>query len=310
MATFEPDYRALLRSGELKQRVSQAFERLEACDLCAWECGINRRAGKLGVCHSGARARVCSFGAHMGEENPLRGWRGSGTIFFARCNLRCQYCQNHDISQVDSGEEIEAEGLAAIMLELQQYGCHNINFVSPSHVVAPILAAVLIAAQAGLRIPLIYNTGGYDSLTALELLEGVIDIYMPDMKYADPKIARRYSRIPHYPQTNRAAVREMHRQTGNLQINENGLAQRGLLLRHLVLPNDLAGSREILEFIAREISTNTYINIMDQYYPAYKARQYPELNRRITRNELHSVFQLARDLNLHRLDKCQGRLQF
>jgi len=310
MAVFEPVYRVLLRSGELEQRVSKAYERLEACDLCAWECGINRRAGKLGVCRSGTRARVCSYGAHMGEEDPLRGWRGSGTIFFARCNLRCQYCQNHDISQTDSGEEVEAEGLAAITLELQRSGCHNINFVSPSHFVAPILAAVLIAAQAGLRIPLVYNTGGYDSLAALKLLEGVIDIYMPDMKYTDPKIARRYSKIPHYPQTNRTAVREMHRQTGDLQLNEDGLAQRGLLLRHLVLPNDLAGSREILEFIAREISTNTYINIMDQYYPAYKAHQYPELNRRISREELQTVYQVAHELNLHRLDKRRGRVQF
>ena len=310
MAAFEPAYRELLHSGELKQRVSQAYERLEACDLCAWECGINRRSGKMGVCRSGQRARVCSYGAHMGEEDPLRGWRGSGTVFFARCNLRCQYCQNYDISQADSGEEIEPEALASIMLELQQHGCHNINFVSPSHVVAPILAAVLIAAQAGLRIPLVYNTGGYDSLIALKLLDSVIDIYMPDMKYADPRIARRYSKIPHYPSINRAAVHEMHRQTGDLQIDTNGIAQRGLLVRHLVLPNDLAGSREILRFLAEEISINTYINIMDQYHPAYKAHQYPELNRRITRDEYRSVLQMAENLGLHRLDQRRGWLQF
>lgn len=302
MSTFEPAYLKLTHSGELENRVRQAYQQLEACDLCAWECGINRRTGKLGVCRSGEQARVANYGAHMGEENPLRGWRGSGTIFFGRCNLRCQYCQNHDISQYDTGEEIEVNKLAAIMLKLQEYGCHNINFVSPSHLVAPILASIWIASQAGLQIPLVYNTGGYDSIAALKLLDGVIDIYMPDMKYADPKIARRLSKIPNYPQTNYAAVREMYSQTGDLQINEDGLAQRGLLIRHLVLPNNLAGSHEILEFIAQEISINTYLNIMDQYFPAYHASRYPELNRRITRDEYLSVLQAATKLGFHRLD--------
>ncbi len=307
-STFEPAYVRLLRSGELTQRVSQAYEHLSHCDLCGWECGVDRCAGKLGVCRTGERARVSSYGPHLGEEDPLRGWRGSGTIFFSRCNLRCQFCQNYDISQTDAGEEVEPLELAAMMLELQAYGCHNINLVSPSHVVAPILAAVLIAAQAGLRLPLVYNSGGYDSLAALRLLDGVIDIYMPDMKYASAQIARYYSKIPHYPEVNQAAVREMHRQVGDLQIDERGLAQRGLLVRHLVLPNGLASTAEIVRFLAEEISPNTYLNLMDQYRPAYHASQYPKINRRITRQEYEEAVKLAHQAGLYRLDQRRSIL--
>jgi len=306
--TFEPAYLRLLRSGELAQRVSQAYERLSQCDLCGWGCGVDRRAGKLGVCRTGERARVSSYGPHLGEEDPLRGWRGSGTIFFSRCNLRCQFCQNYDISQTDAGEEVEPQELAAMMLELQAYGCHNINLVSPSHVVPQILAAVLIAAQAGLRLPLVYNTGGYDSLTALRLLDGVIDIYMPDMKYASAQIARYYSKVPHYPEVNQAAVREMHRQVGDLQMDEHGLARRGLLVRHLILPNGLAGTAEIVRFLAEEISKNTYLNLMDQYRPAYKAAQYPKINRRITRQEYDEAVRLAHQAGLYRLDQRRSIL--
>jgi putative pyruvate formate lyase activating enzyme len=246
----------------------------------------------------------------MGEEDPLRGRRGSGTIIFSRCNLRCQYCQNHDISQNDSGELVEPERLAAMMLELQSHGCHNINFVSPSHVVPQILAGVYIAAEAGLRLPLVYNTGGYDSLTTLQLLDGVIDIYMPDMKYSDAKIARRYSKIPHYPQVNLTALREMQRQVGDLQINAQGVAERGLLVRHLVLPNELAGTKEIVRFLAQEISPNTYLNLMDQYRPAYNARKFPELMRSITSQEYQSALQLAHVAGLHRLDNRKPRFLF
>jgi len=191
---FEPAYLSLLLSGELEARVEQAYQRLSRCDFCAWECKVDRRAGVMGVCRTGEQARLSSYGPHHGEEDPLRGWRGSGTIFFARCNLRCQYCQNHEISQNDAGELVEPEQLAAVMMDLQDSGCHNINFVSPTHVIAPILAALLIAAQTGLHLPLVYNTGGYDSLSALHLLDGVIDIYMPDMKYASaqsPGLTRR-----------------------------------------------------------------------------------------------------------------------
>ncbi len=218
----------------------------------------------------------------MGEEDPLRGWRGSGTIFFSRCNLHCQFCQNADISQTDSGDLAPPHEIAAMMLELQAHGCHNINLVSPSHVVPHILAAVLLAAQAGLVLPLVYNTGGYDSLETLALLDGVVDIYMPDMKFASAQTARHYSKIPNYPQANQAAVREMHRQVGDLQVDGRGIAQRGLLVRHLVLPNDLAGTAEIVRFLAQEISQDTYLNLMDQYHPAFNARQFPRLNRRIT----------------------------
>ncbi len=301
--SFEPAYLSLLRSGELPSRVEQAYRRLSACDLCAWECRKNRRAGELGVCRSGERARLASFGAHLGEEAPLRGWRGSGTIFFGRCNLRCQYCQNYDISQCDAGQEVEPEVIAEVMLELQAAGCHNINLVSPSHVVAQILAAVWIAARKGLRLPLVYNTGGYDSLLALKLLDGVIDIYMPDMKYADTQTALRYSRARNYPEVNRAAVKEMHRQVGDLQINQDGLATRGLLVRHLVLPNHLAGTEQIVRFLAEEISPNTYLNLMDQYRPLYHASQYAALNRPITSKEYQEAVELAHRAGLHRLDK-------
>ncbi|RME83599.1 MAG: radical SAM protein [Caldilineae bacterium] len=307
MTSFEPAYLKLRREDALLRRVQQAYELLSDCHVCAWHCPVDRRAGQKGVCRTGLRARVSSYGPHLGEEDPLRGWRGSGTIFFTRCNLKCQYCQNHDISQTDAGEEVEPEELAAIMLELQAMGCHNINLVSPSHVAPQIMAAVLVAAQAGLRLPLVYNTGGYDSLEMLRLLDGVIDIYMPDMKYADARIARKYSRIKDYPRVNQAAVKEMHRQVGDLQIDEQGLARRGLLVRHLVLPNNLAGSEEILRFLAEEISRNTYLNIMDQYRPAYRAHHYPELARTLHSAEYEAVVAKARELGLTRLDQRRFR---
>jgi len=298
-----PAYVQLLNSGELERRVIAAYDLLSVCDVCAWRCPVDRRAGELGVCKTGVRARVSSYGPHMGEEDPLRGRKGSGTIFFTRCNLKCQYCQNHDISQTDAGEEVEAEDLASIMLELQALGCHNINFVSPSHVAPQIIAGVLIAAQAGLRLPLVYNSGGYDSLEMLRLLNGVIDIYMPDMKYADANIARQYSRIRDYPQVNQAAVREMHRQVGDLQIDEKGLAQWGLLVRHLVLPNNLAGTKDILRFLVDEISSNTYLNLMDQYRPAYRAHHYPGLDRPLSHQEFAAAVQMASDIGLQHLDQ-------
>ncbi len=303
MEAFEPPYLALAASGELAQRVKEAYARLAACDLCPRGCLVDRRAGELGVCRTGERARVSSFGPHLGEEDPLRGWRGSGTIFFTRCNLHCQYCQNADISQTDDGDLLEPEELAAIMLQLQAQGCHNINLVSPTHVVPQILAAVLIAATAGLRLPLVYNTGGYDAVSTLKLLDGVVDIYMPDMKYADAAAGQKYSKVPEYPQHNRAAVREMHRQVGDLVLDERGLATRGLLVRHLVLPNGLAGTAEVVRFLAREISPNTYLNVMAQYRPAHRAREYPELSRPATRDEYRAAVKLALDAGLRRLDE-------
>jgi putative pyruvate formate lyase activating enzyme len=255
-------------------------------------------------------AKVSSYGPHLGEEDPLRGWRGSGTIFFTRCNLKCQFCQNHDISQADAGYEVEPEQLASIMLELQAQGCHNINFVSPSHVVPQILAAVFIGAEAGLRLPLVYNTGGYDSMPMLTLLDGVVDIYMPDMKYADNEIGRRYSKIANYAQVNQAAVREMHRQVGDLQVSNTGLALRGLLVRHLVLPDNLAGTDQIVRFLATEISPQTYLNLMDQYRPAYKAHHFSELNRSISRQEYRTSVKMAQDAGLNRLDERRGCFWF
>jgi putative pyruvate formate lyase activating enzyme len=304
---FEPAYLSSIHTGELRDRVERAYQRLSHCDFCAWECKVDRRAGVMGVCRTGEQARLSSYGPHRGEEAPLSGWRGSGTIFFARCNLRCQYCQNHDISQTDDGKLVEPEELAAVMLDLQDTGCHNINLVSPTHVVAPILAAVLIAAQAGLRLPLVYNTGGYDSISALILLEGVIDIYMPDMKYSSPQSAWAYSKARAYPQVNRAAVKEMHRQVGDLVIDERGLAQRGLLVRHLVLPNGLAGTPEVVRFLAEEVSPNTYLNLMDQYHPEYNVRryraQYPRLARPITPKEFTEAVRQTQAAGLHRLDQ-------
>ncbi len=304
MLNFTPSsYVELWRTGALRGRVEQAYARLAACDICPRHCGADRLAGELGECHIGELARVSSYGPHHGEEDVLRGWRGSGTIFFTRCNLHCQFCQNADISQTDDGDLVEPADLAAIMLRLQALGCHNINLVSPSHVAPQILAALLLAAQAGLRLPLVYNTGGYDDLATLALLDGVVDIYMPDMKYADPAAGLRYSQAPDYPQINQAAVKEMHRQVGDLQVDAQGLAVRGLLVRHLVLPNQLAGTQEIARFLAEEISPHTYLNVMAQYRPAWRAGHFPELNRPITRDEYRGAVQAALDAGLQRLDR-------
>jgi len=311
---FEPAYLQLWRNGELKQRAEEAYARLEACDICARECGVNRRrlsyrreGAKGAGCHTADRAVVASYGPHFGEEAPLVGRGGSGTIFFAWCNLRCQFCQNHDISQSGHGREVEPEELARMMLGLQDQGCHNINLVSPSHVVPQILLALLIAAQAGLRLPLVYNTGGYDSLRTLALLDGVVDIYMPDMKYADPDVGRRFSRVADYPAVNQAAVREMQRQVGDLTMDERGIARRGLLVRHLVLPEGLAGTAEIVEFLCDQVSAETYINVMAQYRPCFHAHEMPPLDRPVNREEYARAVRLAEQAGL-RLDQRRPRL--
>lgn len=283
---------------------------MEDCDLCARYCHVNRKETLRGaVCRTGERAVVCSYGPHHGEEDCLRGRRGSGTIFFTWCNLRCVYCQNYDISWQGKGHEVSAEELAAIMLALQAEGCHNINFVSPSHVVAQILEAVAIAADKGLRLPLVYNSGGYDSLEALRLLDGVIDIYMPDAKYADSDLARSYSHIRNYAAFNRETLREMHKQVGDLRFDRAGLAQRGLLVRHLVLPNDIAGSAQVFKFLAEELSTDTYVNVMDQYRPCHRAGESPELDRAITSSEYEVAIGAARRAGLRRLDQREKSRQ-
>jgi len=297
-------YLSLAASGELAKRVEAAYRHLEDCDLCARYCRVNRRKGIEGaVCRTGERAVVASHGAHHGEEDPLRGWGGSGTIFFSWCNLRCVFCQNWDISQRGVGRAVEPREIADMMLELQAAGCHNINLVSPSHVVAQIIAAASDAAARGLRLPFVYNTGGYDSLEALALLDGIIDIYMPDMKYGDSAIARKYSKVRNYVDVNRAAVKEMHRQVGDLMLDEHGIAQRGLLVRHLAMPHGIAGTEQVLSFLADEISTNTYLNLMDQYRPCHRAHEFPDLDRPITSEEYREALAIAARHGLARLDR-------
>ena len=302
-ASAQASYLELARSGELHRRVVAARAKLEACDFCPRACGANRLADEKGRCQTGLHALISSYGPHLGEEDPLRGWRGSGTIFFGRCNLNCCFCQNHDISQANAGVEATPQRLAEIMLSLQKEGCHNINLVSPSHVVAQILAALEIAVEDGLTLPLVYNTGGYDSIETLQLLDGVVDIYMPDMKYADAENGERYSNVRRYDEINQAAVREMYRQVGDLYINQQGLATSGLLVRHLVLPNRLAGTQAVVKFLAEDISRNTYLNLMDQYRPAYKAALHPEINRPVSQTEYQEAVQWAYDAGLNRLDR-------
>jgi len=246
---------------------------------------------------------VSSCGPHFGEEAPLVGRHGSGTIFFTYCNLRCVFCQNYTISQLGEGSTVDSEELAKMMLSLQAKGCHNINLVSPTHVVPFILEALELAASRGLNLPLVYNTGGYDSVETLELLDGVVDIYMPDMKYSDARTAEQLSGIKEYPQVNRAAIKEMHRQVGDLQLDASGVAHRGLLVRHLVLPNRLAGTEAAVRFLAQEVSRNTYLNIMAQYHPCYKAFDIPQLARSVSRQEFSEAIDLAHQQGLSRLDK-------
>jgi len=297
----KPSYLALAESGELEDRARRAQRMLSDCNVCARYCRVNRLEGELGACRTGPEALISSYGPHFGEEAPLVGVHGSGTIFLTNCNLRCIFCQNYDISHEGQGTVVTVAALAAMMLSLQEQGCHNINFVSPSHQAPPILAALGVAVSQGLRVPLVYNTGGYDSPETLELLDGVFDIYMPDCKYADGETALKLSAVRDYWDRNRAAVREMHRQVGDLKLDERGVAYRGLLVRHLVLPNELSGTREVMEFLA-SLSNDTYINVMAQYRPCYDASQAPEINRRITPEEYDEAVRMALDAGLHRLD--------
>ncbi len=296
-------YRELNRRGKLRERVETALSLLESCSVCPRSCGTNRLAGDIGRCRTSRHATVSSYGAHLGEEAPLVGRHGSGTIFFANCNLGCLFCQNYSISQLGEGHEVDKEELAHMMLSLQEEGCHNINLVSPTHVVPQILEALELAVESGLKLPLVYNSGGYDSVETLKLLDGIVDIYMPDMKYDNEETARELSGISNYPETNRAAVKEMHRQTGDLEIDKEGVAQRGLLIRHLVLPHGLAGTKTIMRFISEEISSNTYVNVMAQYRPCYKAPQIPGLGRRISSAEFHEALSFAQEAGLRRLDR-------
>jgi len=301
-----PSYVALAESGRLAERARQAVAALADCALCGRQCHADRRgdgppAGSF--CRTGRRAVVHAAFAHHGEELCLRGTRGSGTIFFSHCNLRCVFCQNFDISWEGRGQRVDARELAGLMLDLQHQGCHNINLVTPSHVVAQILEAVVIAAEAGLRLPLVYNTGGYASLESLRLLDGVIDIYMPDLKFWSADTARRWAHAEDYREVATRAIHEMHRQVGDLMIDDRGLARRGLLVRHLVMPEGLEETREILRFLAREISPNTFVNVMGQYHPEGKADEYPVLSRAITAWEYREALRIAEEEGLVRLDR-------
>ena len=297
---YVPHYIKLHKTCELKKRVHLLNDILNNCKLCPRQCGVNRLNGEVGFCKAGEELMISSAFPHFGEEPPLVGNRGSGTIFLTHCNLKCIFCQNYDISHQGHGKIISSEQLAEYMHSLQKRGCHNINFVTPTHYLPQILAALPYAIDLGLNIPLVYNCGGYEALEAIHLLDGIIDIYMPDVKFASREVAEKYTQTPDYPEVVKKALREMHRQVGDLQINAEGIAERGILIRHLVMPNGLAGSRELMYFIATEISPHSYVNVMSQYRPEYKASDYPELSRGITHQEYIEAIDSAKDEGLDR----------
>jgi putative pyruvate formate lyase activating enzyme len=288
-----------LSNTELQNRIVAAYRLLESCRVCPRECGVNRlKNDKLGFCRSGLNPVVSSASPHHGEEPPLSGTKGSGTVFFANCNLKCAYCQNYPISQMGHGAERTPGELACQMLWLQEQGCHNLNLVTPTHFMPQILKALGIAKERGFSLPVVYNTSGYDSVEALRFLDGVVDIYLPDMRYSDNQAALKYSIAPYYAEVNRAAVKEMYRQVGNLVVDTNGIAQRGLIIRHLVLPGGLSGTESIMKFLAEEISKDVYISLMSQFFPAYKATTMKELSRRITTDEYEAARQVMENYGL------------
>jgi putative pyruvate formate lyase activating enzyme len=310
MTGVQPAYLRNLKSGALREGATEAVRAMAACRLCPRQCGVDRLSGETGFCNTGRQAVVSSFNAHFGEEAPLVGRSGSGTIFFTHCNLLCNFCQNFDISHRGAGKTVSARDLADIMLSLQKKGCHNINFVTPSHVVPQILEAVERAAEDGLTIPLVYNSGGYDRIRTLKRLQGVFDIYMPDFKFWSPSVADETCQAPDYPEVARNAVAEMHRQVGDLVLDEDGIATRGLLVRHLVMPNGLGGTPEIMGFIAERISTNTYVNVMAQYRPFGRAPETRGLERALTPEEFEMALQAARKAGLTRIDRPARRFMF
>lgn len=280
-----PSYHALHRSGELQRRAEEALSRLARCCICPRRCGVNRLEDERGVCRGGRRAIVASWNRHPWEEPPISGTRGSGTVFFGGCSGRCRFCQNYPISQLGVGREVEAGRLAEMMLELQRQGCHNINLVTGTHFVPQVLAALVLAAEQGLDIPLVYNCAGYEEIETLELLDGVVDIYLPDAKYADDENAREFSGFPGYVEANRAALREMYRQVGDLVVDEAGIATRGMIVRHMVLPGGIAGTPQVLHWIATELSPAVHVSLLAQYFPAHRAIGHPLLGRKLTWEE-------------------------
>src|SRR5919197_6613470 len=308
MIDYEPPYLELHRSGELERRAHEAIELLKApCRVCPRVCSVDRLKDERGLCKIGRYAIVASHFPHFGEENCLRGWNGSGTIFFSGCNLRCVFCQNYDVSWQVQGREADAARLAAMMLELQEIGCHNINWVTPEHVVPQILEALPLAVDGGLCLPIVYNTSAYDSADSLRLMEGVVDIYMPDLKLSSSEFARRYLGKREYFEVASRNVREMRRQVADLVLNDEGLAQRGLIVRHLVMPGALAETEAVLRFVAEEVGPDTYVNLMGQYRPAGRTDRYDEIHRRPYPEELARAFEIADSIGLRRLDERSRR---
>jgi len=303
MPPTEPVYIKTFQKGLLRKKREEAYAILKSCTLCPRACMVDRISGKTGICNTGAKAYLASYNPHFGEESPLVGTRGSGTIFFAHCNLLCNFCQNYDISHEGHGEELSDKDLASIMMLLQQSGCHNINFVTPSHVIPQILSAVEHAVNQGLSIPLIYNSGGYDRVETLKLLKGVFDIYMPDFKFWDPGIAETTCNAKNYPEVARQALVEMHRQVGDLVIDSKGIARHGLLIRHLVLPKALSGTQEIMKFISCRLSPNSYVNIMSQYRPCGRASEIKGLSSRLESDDYKLALRSAKEEGILRLDR-------
>ena len=291
-------YINLCESGKIKNTIDKLYKFLESCQLCPRRCKVNRLKNELGFCRSGKDLIISSFGAHFCEEPELVGKSGSGTIFLTNCNLGCIYCQNYDISHLGEGRKFSPQELASRMIHLKRLGCHNINFVTPTHFIPQIIEAVELAFREGLDLPLVYNCSGYENVEVIKLLDGIFDIYMPDIKYSDSENAKKYSNAPDYFERAKESVREMHRQVGNLQVKD-GIATRGLLIRHLVMPNDVAGSKRVFEFIKNEISQDTYVNIMDQYRPCYKANNFPDINRYPITEEFKKAIEIAKELGLH-----------
>lgn len=302
MSQNVPSYILSHQQGLLKRRAGVAHARLEQCDLCPRLCGVNRLMGETGFCRTADQAWIASYAPHFGEEAPLVGHHGSGTIFFTHCNLGCQFCQNADISHRGAGQPVTHAQLAAIMLQLQEMGCHNVNLVSPSHVVPQILAALEIAVPKGLHVPLVYNTGGYDNPDTLALLEGIVDIYMPDFKFWDPASGQAYCGVPDYPEIARQALLVMHQQVGELTTDADGIASCGMIIRHLVMPQGLEETRGILTFIAEQLSRDTYVNLMPQYRPCGRAREFAALSRPLTSREFKAAVMVALEIGLRRLD--------
>ena len=300
MTVFQPAYIETKEKGLLREKISQARQLLNSCEICPRRCKVDRFSGELGECATGDEAIVSSFNPHFGEEPPLVGAFGSGTIFFSHCNLKCNFCQNYDISHNGDGDECGLGQLAGMMLILQNNGCHNINLVTPTHVVPQILSALDMAIDGGLRIPLVYNSSGYDNVETLALLEGVVDIYMPDFKFWDPAVAEQTCNAPDYPEVAQKAVKEMYRQVGDLQVDENGIATRGLVLRHLVMPAGMAGTKAVMSFIAAQVSKNTYVNLMDQYRPCGKAHEVKGLETPVSETEFNQAVQEAKEAGISR----------